>query len=78
MLTLILPGMGERIDADETSVSKHIIPRCQYKKMACRAIEVSLFPIAIVLFSHVVFGNNFYLICIMIPILVQVRIHDTR
>ena len=37
------------------------------------------FPIAVVLFSHVVLGNNFYLICyITIPILVQVRIHDTR
>ena len=37
------------------------------------------FPIAVVLFSHVVLGNNYYLICyITIPILVQVRIHDTR
>ena len=30
------------------------------------------FPIAVVLFSHVVLGNNFYLICYL-----QVRIHDT-
>ena len=37
------------------------------------------FPIAVVIFSHVVFGNNFYLICyVTIPILEQVRIHDTR
>ena len=37
------------------------------------------FPIAVVLFSHVVLGNNFYIICyVKIPILVQVRIHDTK
>ena len=48
---------------------------CNDKVISC---VIGPFPIAVVLFSYVVLGNNFYLICfITIPILVQLRIHDT-